>query len=125
MPDSAASDAPCGMRFLVCGGRTYGDAAKVDRILSRIRAKRGISVIIQGGAAGADRLAARWGEARKIPVLTFKADWDRHSAAAGPIRNTRMLAEGKPDGVVAFEGATGTADMVRKARIAGVKVWEV
>jgi predicted Rossmann-fold nucleotide-binding protein len=30
----------------------------------------------------------------------------------------------KPDGVVAFPGGDGTADMVRRARAAGVKVWE-
>jgi ABC-type sugar transport system substrate-binding protein len=36
-----------------------------------------------------------------------------------------MLDEGKPDIVVAFPGGTGTADMVRRARKAGVVVIEV
>lgn len=70
------SDTLPGMRLLVCGGRAYRDSTKVDKILSRIQAKRGIAVIIQGGAAGADRLAAQWGEMKKIPILAFKADWD-------------------------------------------------
>lgn len=42
--------------------------------------------------------------------------------AAGPIRNQRMLDEGKPDLVVAFPGGRGTADMVRRAKAAGVPV---
>ena len=38
------------------------------------------------------------------------------------MRNARMLAEGKPDLVVAFPGGRGTADMVAQARKAGVRV---
>jgi hypothetical protein len=41
---------------------------------------------------------------------------------AGPIRNQRMLVEGKPDLVVAFPGGKGTAGMVTLARNAGVDV---
>ena len=36
-----------------------------------------------------------------------------------------MLDEGKPDLVIAFPGGRGTADMVRKANRAGVKVVEI
>jgi UDP-N-acetylmuramoylalanine-D-glutamate ligase len=36
-----------------------------------------------------------------------------------------MLAEGKPDLVVAAPGGRGTADMVRRARDAGIEVVEV
>ena len=44
---------------------------------------------------------------------------------AGPLRNQRMLDEGKPDLVVAFPGGGGTKDMVRRAVKAGVSVHEV
>lgn len=36
-----------------------------------------------------------------------------------------MLVEGKPDIVVAFEGHRGTADMVERARKAGIEVREI
>jgi hypothetical protein len=52
-----------------------------------------------------------------------KADWRKYGAAAGPIRNQRML-EGPPDIVVAFAGGKGTADMVQRARAAGIAVIE-
>ena len=42
--------------------------------------------------------------------------------SAGPIRNQAMLDEGRPDLVVAFPGHHGTADIVRRARAAGIKV---
>ena len=41
---------------------------------------------------------------------------------AGPIRNQRMLDDGKPDLVIAFSGGKGTAGMMAIARRAGVKI---
>jgi hypothetical protein len=47
------------------------------------------------------------------------------NSQAGPLRNQRMLDEGKPDLVVAFPGGGGTKDLVRRAVKAGVSVHEV
>lgn len=76
-------------------------------------------VIIQGGAKGADALAAVFACVHGLQSVTFEADWGLHGRAAGPIRNRRMLADGAPDVVLAFrcEGrSAGTDDMVRRAR---------
>ena len=54
-----------------------------------------------------------------------EADWAKHGRKAGPIRNQRMIDEGRPDLVVAFPGGTGTADMVERARVAGIRVIEI
>ena len=47
--------------------------------------------------------------------------------AAGPIRNQRMLVEGKPDLVIAFhddlESSRGTKDMIKRSLKAGIRVW--
>ena len=112
------------MRLLACGGRDFGDAAFVARCLDRVHAERGVSLLIHGAARGADSLAAAWAKDRGIPAAAYPADWQRDGRAAGPIRNQRMLAEGRPDGVVAFAGGSGTADMIRRAKAAGIKVWE-
>lgn len=112
------------MRVLVCGGRDYHQFAAVDKALRQVHDQYGIDVLIHGAARGADSLGAKWAEQRGIPTLSFPADWDKHGRAAGHIRNAQMLDEGKPEGVVAFPGGRGTADMVRKARAAGIKVWE-
>lgn len=72
-----------------------------------------------------DRLAHDWALAVKVKGATYCANWTRDGKAAGPIRNQRMIDEGKPDLVVAFPGGRGTADMVRRAKAAGVKVMEV
>lgn len=112
------------IRVLVCGGRDFADAAAIDRALNGLAKSAVIDCIIEGNARGADRLAGFWARKRGIPNLKFNADWIAHGKAAGPIRNQRMLDEGRPDLVIAFPGGRGTADMVRRAREAGVEVVE-
>ena len=112
------------MRVLVCGGRNYDDQFSVSRTLNALRILSPISLLIYGGSRGADDLGRGWAEGQGISTMCFPADWEAHGPAAGPIRNTWMLREGKPDIVVAFPGGKGTADMVRKARAAGVRVFE-
>ena len=112
------------MRVLVCGGRAYDDAQTIASLLNGFWSD-GMDVLIHGGASGADRLAALWAEARKIPTETYLANWKAYGKAAGPMRNQRMLVEGKPDVVVAFPGGRGTADMVNRARRAGVSIISV
>lgn len=119
------------MRVLVCGWREYADKAKVWRTLDRICDINDATwiaphvTIIHGGANGADSLADAWAVSSYARVRQFKADWKAHGKAAGPTRNQQMIDEGKPDLVIAFPGGRGTADMVGRARKAGIEVLEV
>jgi predicted Rossmann-fold nucleotide-binding protein len=108
------------MRILVTGGRTYADPEAVRVVLRELQP----AVVIHGGAPGADRLADQWARANGVRVEPYPADWSR-GPSAGPARNARMVAESRPDLVVAFPGGRGTADMVMRARAAGVEVVEV
>lgn len=105
------------MRILVCGGRYYDDWGFVSKTLKDI----GPTVLIQGGAPGADRLAQKWAERNAVPVVTYPANWNA-GKKGGPMRNAFMLADGRPNLVVAFPGGAGTADMIAKAEAAGVRV---
>lgn len=131
------------MRVLVCGGRQYGDYEKVkaelDACASICATLRTTLVVIEGGANGADALAARW--CRENPANVdhrqVKAEWEdldvpgavirtrpdgkKYNAAAGGVRNQRMLLHG-PGLVLAFPGGKGTADMIRRAEAAGIQV---
>lgn len=109
-------------RVLVCGGRDFDNAAWLRLTLDELHAAEPYTLLIEGGAGGADRLAREWATTKGIPVATFDAEWMAHGRRAGPIRNQRMLEEGQPDEVVAFPGGRGTADMVRRARAAGITV---
>jgi YspA, cpYpsA-related SLOG family len=110
------------MRVLICGGRQFEDAGFLWQAMDNIHARQPISEVIAGGAAGADTLGASWALERGIPCRVFMADWEKLGRSAGPIRNQVMLDEGRPDLVVAFPGHHGTADMVKRAREAGVPV---
>ncbi|HZO54901.1 MAG TPA: DUF2493 domain-containing protein [Bryobacteraceae bacterium] len=113
------------MKVLVCGSRHFADREKIFRDLDVLHAEHHFDWLIEGGATGVDSHASAWAATRGVQHDTFWADWSNYGFAAGPMRNKRMLTEGKPDIVVAFPGGDGTADMVRRARSAGVKVLEV
>lgn len=114
------------MRVLVCGGRDYRDRERVAEALSELAAKYGRLTIIQGGAPGADALAREWTFLQPYShLINEPADWKTYGRAAGPIRNQKMIDEHRPELVLAFPGGRGTADMVRRAKAAGVPVREV
>lgn len=114
------------LRVLVCGGRDFSDVELLDGTLDAIDSSRGpIKTIIHGNAPGADYWARTWAVEQGRLEAPFRADWHAHGKAAGPLRNQRMLDEGRPDLVVAFPGGRGTADMVRRAKAAGLEVIEV
>jgi hypothetical protein len=119
------------MRVLVCGGRDFSaiDAwnwleryAKAEIAHALGVYSFGLSALIHGGARGADEGARDWGKSEGIPVHCFEANWRKYGKRAGPMRNQRMIDEGKPDVVIAFPGGNGTADMVRRAEAAGIRV---
>jgi len=132
-------------RWLVCGGRKFGvvsdrySAADMDRAhrevtllnqtLDGLVIARGFpSVVITGGAPGADTLADEWRKGRGLPGQVLKADWDGKGRRAGIVRNTQMLAvlrsiRDARKLVIAFPGTEGTLNMIQQATAAGVEVY--
>jgi hypothetical protein len=112
---------------------------RVREVLDKLYPK--ITLIIEGVASGADSLARRYAKLNHIEVETYEADWynlkakpcivrvdgfgRRYNVLAGPTRNQRMIDEGKPNLVIGFPGGSGTADMLRRARKAGIPVEKV
>jgi len=139
------------MRVLVCGGRDYARLDNISRsdpswktkeaeyyvvqgVLTDLAMKHSKFfnqhdnwlptdfTIIAGGATGADKAASSWAAVNWTRYEEFKPDWKKYGSKAGPLRNQRMLDEGRPDLVIAFPGGKGTADMVARAEKAGVRV---
>ena len=111
------------MRVLVCGGRGFNDRRRVFHALDTLHAREAITLLIEGGARGADSLGHDWAVRNGIERRSFPADWDRFGRSAGHRRNMQMLEEGCPELVVAFPGGSGTADMALQAERADVPVW--
>lgn len=137
------------MRAVVCGGRSVTDKQAVFRNLDRIHAERRITVVIEGGqrswkygniVGGVDWFAHEWAVLRGIPIITEPAKWDdmsepcqwgfrkdgtKYNRLAGPRRNEKMAEVHKPDIVIAFPGASGTANMIFEAKLRSIEVLEV
>ncbi len=112
------------MRVIVCGGRNYFDREHLFAYLDRFHTLKTITLLIEGGAVGADKLAWLWAAENDIPWKEYQADWKLDGRKAGPIRNQRMIAEGKAEAVIAFPGNKGTANMIFLARKAGLPVFD-
>lgn len=113
------------MRVLVCGGRGYSNREQMAAVLDFFHNRNNFTVLIHGGARGADSLAGEWAKEKGLEVVVFPAQWEKYGKAAGPMRNQQMICEGKPDFVIAFPGGKGTKDMVERAWEADLTVLEL
>lgn len=125
------------MRLLVAGSRLWSGTAEYHRVADEIAALAP-ALVMHGGAKGADECADMWCRLppEPIPLLVFRANWEADGKAAGPLRNARMLREGKPDRGLAFGALwkaafddspvrwrkTGTGGMVSLMLSAGLPV---
>lgn len=117
------------MRVLVCGGRDYKNRETVYRVLNGLEPSLIITGYCRGDErsslrimGGADELAEDWAKKEGVPLLLMPALWGAHGKSAGPKRNGWMIQFARPHLVVAFPGGRGTANMVRQAQAAGVRV---
>ena len=108
-------------RILICGGRDYADKSRMSEVIHALF-NPDTDTIMHGGARGADTLAGEIASELGCAAKVYPADWKTHGKAAGAIRNQIMLDDGKPNIVVAFPGGKGTADMVKRAKRAGIWV---
>lgn len=118
------------MRIIVTGSRKWTDRHTLYSVLDTIAPW----AICHGAAVGADLLADDWAVERGVPLVRYPAIWypdgpdGRLDLWAGKRRNRLMLAEFRPDLVVAFKNgfdwefrSGGTEDMVKIAMRAGVR----
>ena len=76
------------------------------------------TVIVHGGAKGADTMAGEIAEELGFEVIVERANWKDLGKAAGPERNQRMLSKYKPGLALFFHDdptlGTGTCDMYKR-----------
>lgn len=106
------------MKTAVIGSRTFNNQKKLFEVLS----KHNISLVISGGAKGADKLAESYADVSNIEKLIFLPDWGKHRKAAGFIRNKDIIENAEL--VIAFwDGVSkGTKHSIDLAVSLGKKV---
>lgn len=106
------------MRTIVAGSRGFFNYAQLEKFLNELQPPA--SVIISGGAKGADRLAIQYANRHKVALEVYYPDWRGQGKAAGLKRN--MLMAEKAERLVAFwDGRSrGTEHMISTARAYGL-----
>jgi hypothetical protein len=106
------------MKVAVIGSRSFNDYERLKDTLSKID----VSLLVSGGANGADKLGEQYANENNIPTKIFLPDWEKHGKAAGFLRNTDIINEAEL--VVAFwdQQSNGTRDSIQKAEKQGKKV---
>lgn len=99
------------MKVAVIGSRDFNDYERLRDTLSLFP----VSLIVSGGARGADALAERYADENDIQKEIYHAQWDLFGKKAGFLRNTTIIENSEL--VIAFwDGKSkGTRDSIGKA----------
>ncbi len=115
---------PAGPKVAFTGGVDFNDHRAIWDRLDKIHAKHPDMVLLHGGSPkGAERIAARWADHRKVPQIVFKPDWARYAKAA-PFKRNDQILNVLPIGVIVFPGSGISANLADKAKRLGIPVWK-
>ena len=78
------------------------------------------TLVVSGGAKGADTLGEIWADKNNIEKLIFKPEWNKYGKRAGIMRNTDIVENS--DHILAFPSkyGRGTQDTIRKAELKNI-----
>lgn len=86
------------MKVAIIGSRDFNDYELVKKVLNNVKDK--ITLIVSGGAIGADSLGAQFALENNIQTKIFIPDWETYGRSAGYIRNKAIVEES--DIIIAF-----------------------
>ena len=113
---------PAGPKVAVSGGADFNDHKLIWDKLDQVHAKHPDMVLMHGKSPkGAEKIAARWADTRKVPQVAFKPDWTKHGKSAPFKRNDAML-DVLPVGVLVFPGTGIQENLADKAKKLGIPV---
>ena len=111
------------MKIGVVGSRDFDDYKKLEKELNKIE---GITVIVSGGAKGADTLAREFAEKNDIKLTEFKPDYEQYGRGA-PLRRNKKIVE-YSDQIIAFwdgesKGTKNTIDIAERENKRVTIIW--
>jgi hypothetical protein len=118
------------MKLLITGSRAIAEnEANFTRLSGEIKSRHPhVSMLLHGGARGADQLAARFARTHELEVQVIRPDYRNYPEKLAPLlRNTELVE--LADAVMAFYGphgrTGGTYDTVKKALARNLPVTEL
>ncbi|RVB80646.1 MULTISPECIES: DUF2493 domain-containing protein [unclassified Mesorhizobium] len=115
---------PPGPKIAFTGGLDFNDHRLIWAKLDQVHTKHPDMVLMHGKSPkGAEKIASRWADHRKVPQIGFAPDWTKHAKAAPFKRNDAML-DVLPIGVIVFPGTGIQDNLADKARKLGIPVFD-
>lgn len=113
--------------LIVCGGRDFSEHdwehQEIEAAIKQFGLQKNNTVIMSGGARGADTIALEWAHDHEWNAMRVPAKWNDLGKSAGMCRNIEMLelaarmwASGDSVVVLAMPGGIGTSGMVSYAK---------
>jgi hypothetical protein len=108
------------MKLAIVGSRDFNDYEFLKKTVEPI--KKNVTLVVSGGAKGADSLGERWAKENNIPTQIFYPDWNKYGKSAGFKRNVEIVDN--CDAVVAFQinESKGTQHTINIATDKGKKI---
>lgn len=115
---------PAGPKIALTGGLDFNDHHLIWEALDKVQAKHPDMVLIHGKSPkGAELIAAKWADNRKVPQVGFAPDWDKHGRAA-PFKRNDAILDILPIGVIVFPGTGIQDNLADKAKKLGIKSYD-
>lgn len=111
------------MKLIIAGSRSFGSHEDHQTQFDLIMAGREetATLVVSGGAQGADKMGEVWAARHQIPVKRFIPNWYLHGKAAGPVRNAEM-ADFADEAIAFWDGRSrGTKSMIDEMEKRGKK----
>ena len=110
-----------GTFIAVAGSSDWIDSGPIWRRLDAAREKCPDLVLCHKGSRGAERIAAAWAKARKVPQVLFRPNWSAFAKAA-PFRANDEMLTARIRGVILFGGGGIGLNLADKAAEKGLHV---
>lgn len=94
------------MRLAIVGSRRFNNYGLLQSILDPYRDE--ITMIVSGGAIGADTLAQEYAKKRGIPILIHYPDYKKYGKGAPTRRNLDIVDDAESMIAFPMEGSVGT-----------------
>ena len=82
------------MKLLITGSRKFNDSTALAEAIKKVEELQGVKItmLLHGGAVGADTLAQKWADENKIPTQIIKPDYKNYKNKIAPlVRNQELV----------------------------------
>ena len=112
--EEAARNTVTGTKIAVAGASNWTDTETIWKRLDAARERRPDMVLCHKGSRGAEKIAAAWARARKVPQIIFRPNWPAFNKAA-PFRANDEMLTANLAGIILFGGGGIALNLAEKA----------